>query len=114
VRVQPRTVQERTGGAALGAAPNIAPAAHAFERVLDLALAGIAPHLRLKRLGVEIRRTTRRINALNEGVLPMLFRQVRDIRLALDERDREELIRAKRFRVRESAGGGSDHQETRP
>ena len=55
----------------------------------------------MKRLGAEIKRTTRRINALNEVVLPTLSHQVREIRLALEERDREEVFRTKRFRTRE-------------
>ncbi len=76
-------------------------AADAFEHALDLILGNLSPHILLKRLGGEIKRTTRRINALNEVVLPALSRQVREIRLALEERDREEVFRTKRFRVRE-------------
>jgi V/A-type H+-transporting ATPase subunit D len=76
-------------------------AADAFEHALDLILENLSPHILLKRLGGEIKRTTRRINALNEVVLPTLSRQVQEIRLALEERDREEVFRTKRFRVRE-------------
>ncbi len=87
-----------------GLAPaQVEVAADAFERALDLILENLSPHILLKRLGGEIKRTTRRINALNEVVLPALSRQVREIRLALEERDREEVFRTKRFRVREVA-----------
>lgn len=85
-----------------GLAPaQVEVAADAFEHALDLILENLSPHILLKRLGGEIKRTTRRINALNEVVLPALSRQVREIRLALEERDREEVFRTKRFRVRE-------------
>ena len=85
-----------------GSAPaQVEVAAGAFERALDLILGNLSPHILLKRLGGEIKRTTRRINALNEVVLPALSRQVREIRLALEERDREEVFRTKRFRTRE-------------
>lgn len=87
-----------------GLAPaQVEVAADAFEHALDLILGNLSPHILLKRLGGEIKRTTRRINALNEVVLPALSRQVREIRLALEERDREEVFRTKRFRVREVA-----------
>ncbi len=87
-----------------GLAPaQVEVAADAFEHALDLILENLSPHILLKRLGGEIKRTTRRINALNEVVLPALSRQVREIRLALEERDREEVFRTKRFRVREVA-----------
>ncbi len=87
-----------------GLAPaQVEVAADAFERALDLILGNLSPHILLKRLGGEIKRTTRRINALNEVVLPALSHQVREIRLALEERDREEVFRTKRFRVREVA-----------
>jgi V/A-type H+-transporting ATPase subunit D len=86
----------------VGSAPaQVEVAANAFERALDLILGNLSPHILLKRLGGEIKRTTRRINALNEVVLPTLSHQVREIRLALEERDREEVFRTKRFRVRE-------------
>lgn len=97
VRYRPRVPR---GGA--GSAPmQVEIAADAFERALDLILENLSPHILLKRLGGEIKRTTRRINALNEVVLPTLSRQVREIRLALEERDREEVFRTKRFRTRE-------------
>jgi len=85
-----------------GSAPaQVEVAAGAFEHALDLILEHLSPHILLKRLGGEIKRTTRRINALNEVVLPTLSHQVREIRLALEERDREEVFRTKRFRTRE-------------
>lgn len=102
VRVQrPKPVRDDERGARLGAPVHVEVAAGACERALDVILNELSSQVRLKRLGAEIKRTTRRINALNEVVLPALSRQVREIRLALEERDREEVFRTKRFRVRE-------------
>lgn len=102
VRVQrPKPVRDDERGARLGAPVHVEVAAGAFERALDVILNELSSQVRLKRLGAEIKRTTRRINALNEVVLPALSRQVREIRLALEERDREEVFRTKRFRTRE-------------
>lgn len=98
---RPRRERDDEPGARLGAPVHVEVAAGAFERALDVILNELSAQVRLKRLGAEIKRTTRRINALNEVVLPSLSRQVREIRLALEERDREEVFRTKRFRTRE-------------
>lgn len=97
VRYRPLVPRGDTGRAPA----QVEVAAGAFEHALDLILEHLSPHILLKRLGGEIKRTTRRINALNEVVLPTLSHQVREIRLALEERDREEVFRTRRFRVRE-------------
>ena len=102
VRVQrPKPVRDDERGALPGAPVHVEVAAGAFERALDVILSELSSQVRLKRLGGEIKRTTRRINALNEVVLPALSHQVREIRLALEERDREEVFRTRRFRTRE-------------
>jgi len=72
--------------------------AHRFEIVLELILRGIVVEMRLKKLGSEIKRVTRRINALNEVMIPLLRREVRKIRQVLEEREREDLFRMKRFK----------------
>lgn len=73
-------------------------AAREFERTLDIVLQIISVEMRLKKIGSEIRKTTRRINALTEVVLPNLQRQIRTIRFALEEREREDIFRMKRFK----------------
>ena len=98
---RPRRERDDEPGARLGAPVHVEVAAGAFECALDVILNELSAQVRLKRLGAEIKRTTRRINALNEVVLPALSHQVREIRLALEERDREEVFRTKRFRTRE-------------
>lgn len=73
-------------------------AAREFERTLDIVLQIISVEMRLKKIGSEIKKTTRRINALTEVVLPDLQRQIRTIRFALEEREREDIFRMKRFK----------------
>ncbi|MBI3610319.1 MAG: V-type ATP synthase subunit D [Nitrospirae bacterium] len=77
-------------------------AARDFERVLDQILKIISVEMRLKKIGDEIKKTTRRINALTEIVLPDLRLQIRAIRFALEEREREETFRMKRFKGKQA------------
>lgn len=73
-------------------------AAREFEKALDIVLQIISVEMRLKKIGSEIKKTTRRINALTEVVLPDLQRQIRTIRFALEEREREDIFRMKRLK----------------
>lgn len=73
--------------------------ARGFEQALELILRSVAVEIRLKKLGSEIKKVTRRINALNEVALPALTREVKNIRQALEEREREDLFRMKRFKT---------------
>ena len=66
--------------------------AAAFEKVIDLILKMVSEENRLKILGEEIKKVTRRINALNEVIVPELKKQVRYIRTTLEEREREDLV----------------------
>lgn len=86
------------GYATSGVSTYIDETAHRFETVLELILRGVAVEMRLKRLGREIKKVTRRINALNEVMIPSLTREVRKIRQALEEHERESLFRMKRFK----------------
>ena len=56
--------------------------------------------LRLRRLVDEIGRTTRRVNALETVVIPRLESERARIQAILDERERQDRFRLKRFRAR--------------
>lgn len=86
------------GYAASGVSTHIDETARRFEQVLELILRSVSVELRLKKLGTEIKNVRRRINALNEVMIPTLTREVRNIRQALEEREREDLFRMKRFK----------------
>ncbi|MDF0642498.1 MAG: V-type ATP synthase subunit D [Nitrospira sp.] len=86
------------GYATSGVSTHIDETARRFEQVLEVILRSVSVELRLKKLGSEIKKATRRINALNEVMIPALTREVTNIRQTLEEREREDLFRMKRFK----------------
>ncbi len=86
--------------------------ADAVEELLEIIRDTAATDVRLKRLGVEIQKTTRRINALEERTLPSLRADEGRIRHRLGEMEREENQRLRRLKARrarsKSAGDAGD------
>jgi V/A-type H+-transporting ATPase subunit D len=88
---------------------SIATSARTDETVLSFEVAlediiRVAPKLhKLGRLAEEIRKTTRRVNALEQRLLPTLEQQVRYIMGVLDQREREDIFRLKR--IKRAKGG---------
>lgn len=78
--------------------PRLDDCLHHFEEILQSMLAIAAYESKLKRLGQEVVRITRRIRVLEERVLPELQQQVKAIAQFLAERERETAFRLKRFR----------------
>lgn len=78
--------------------PRLEESLRLFEQVLEAMLEIAAFESRLKRLGEEILRVTRRIRVLEERVTPLLGQQIRAIAHFLGEREREAGYRLKRFR----------------
>ena len=72
--------------------------AEKFERILDVIIEYADIETRLKRLGEEINKTNRRVNALEQVTVPALKEQVTYIRQTLDERAREDLFRLKKVK----------------
>jgi len=66
-------------------------AAQAFETQLDLIIELAASEMRLRRLAEEIGRTTRRVNAMDNVLIPRLEAQRDYIHMVLEERDDHEL-----------------------
>lgn len=83
-----------------GSSPHLDRVAEAFEAELTLLLDLATVELRLRRLADEIGTTSRRINALESVVLPRLERERDQIRSTLDERERQDRFRLKRFTTR--------------
>lgn len=75
-------------------------AAEAFENLLDLIIQLANTELRLRRLAEEIGRTTRRVNALENVLIPRLARQQSYIQMVLEEHEREDLFRLKRVKMK--------------
>jgi V/A-type H+-transporting ATPase subunit D len=87
-------------GVGLGAAE----AARSHEEALEVLLNICSREIRLRRIGEEIRKTSRRINALEQFLIPRLDGDVSRIELALEEREREDLARLKRFKAKGDGG----------
>ncbi len=71
---------------------------HLFETVVESMLELAAFECKLKRLGEEIRRITRRIRVLEEKIQPALREQIKSIGQYIAEREREAYYRLKRFK----------------
>ncbi len=87
----------------LGASARIEDAAERFQEALE-ALIKVAPlDRKMRRLAEEIRKTTRRVNALEQRLLPTLAAEVDYIRSVLDQREREDIFRLKRLKRKRSS-----------
>ncbi len=82
----------------LGVGSHVDITAELFEQILDLILEIASVEVHLKRLGAEIKKTTRRVNALEQNLIPNLNIQVRYIKNTLEERAREDTFRLKRIK----------------
>ena len=74
--------------------------AEAFETLLDCAIEVAESEMRLRRLAEEIGRTTRRVNALDNVLIPRLETEQNYIQMVLEEREREDLFRLKRVKMK--------------
>lgn len=86
-----------------GSSAYIDRAAAEYEAEISLILELAAEELRLRRLVTEIGTTTRRVNALESVVLPRLESERRSIQSILDERERQDHFRLKRYMTRRRA-----------
>jgi len=74
-----------------------------FERAVE-SIIRVAPLFhKLGRMAEEIRKTSRRVNALEQRLLPELSEQVRYIRSVLDQREREDTFRLKRIKKKRTS-----------
>jgi len=83
----PTSVSVRIDEAALG-----------FEKAVSAIMKYAEAETKLHRLGAEISKTNRRVNALEQIRIPELEGQARFIEQSLDERQREELFRLKKVK----------------
>jgi V/A-type H+-transporting ATPase subunit D len=83
-----------------GVSSRIDAVAEAFEKQLNLIIELAASELRLRRLAEEIGRTTRRVNALDNFLIPRLEAQKDYVQMILEERERENLFRLKRVKMK--------------
>jgi V/A-type H+-transporting ATPase subunit D len=98
---------DRRGTSPTSWGPSGADAAQRHEEALDVLLRIATRELHLARLGEEIQETSRRINALEQLLLPALAAEGARIEAALDERDREDAVRLKRLRGKRARRAGA-------
>lgn len=107
-----RTQRER-GTGLLDVSSQIVEASDSSERMVEQLLVCAPKESNLLIIGEEVRKVSRRINALNEYLLPKLRGEMRTIARVLDEREREETFRLKRIKKKKAdakaaeTGGGA-------
>jgi len=101
---RPRT---QRGYSLVASGPHVDRVAESFETVVDTILRLASDELRLRRLVDEIGSTTRRLNALEWVVIPRLDADRAWIQTVLEERERQDLFRLKRFTSRRASRSGA-------
>jgi V/A-type H+-transporting ATPase subunit D len=92
-----KSVFER-GYSIIGVSGRIDEVAEKYEAELDLIMGLAETETSLKRLGAEIQMTRRRVNALEQVLIPELKKQAKYIEITIDEREREDLYRLKKVK----------------
>ncbi len=92
-----KSILER-GYSIISTSGRIDETAEKFEMELDLIIGLAETETSLKRLGGEIQMTRRRVNALEQVVIPDLKKQAKYIENTIDEREREDLFRLKKVK----------------
>jgi V/A-type H+-transporting ATPase subunit D len=91
----------------LSTTPHLDEDIYLFEKILESMIGMAAFESKLKRLGEEIIKTTRKIRVIEERVLPELRYNIQIIVQYIGERDREAFYRLKRFKSEiQSVPGG--------
>ncbi len=88
--------------------------AERFEQVIEHAIHVAPVEHKLAVLAEHIRKTSRRVNALEQRLLPSLREQIRFIRDTLDQREREDTFRLKRLKQKKTRGrteGRPEHKK---
>jgi V/A-type H+-transporting ATPase subunit D len=75
-------------------------AASAFRELLAVLIKVAAIETRLRKVGEEIKKTSRRVNALEQIVIPGIAGQIKEIRSVLDQRALEEITVLKRIKAK--------------
>lgn len=86
------------GYSILGVSGRIDETAEKFETEIDLIIGLAETETALRRLGEEIQMNRRRVNALEQVLIPELKRQAKYIKITIEEREREDLFRLKKVK----------------
>jgi V/A-type H+-transporting ATPase subunit D len=92
-----KTILER-GYGVIATSARIDETAERFEAELDLLIKLAETETAMRRLGAEIQMNRRRVNALEQILIPELKSEVKYIKNAIEEREREDLFRLKKVK----------------
>ncbi|HQJ88587.1 MAG TPA: V-type ATP synthase subunit D [Methanoregulaceae archaeon] len=91
------SVLER-GYSIIGTSGRVDEVAEKFETEVDLIIELAETETTLRRIGHEILMTRRRVNALEQVMIPALYRETKYIKITIEEREREDLFRLKKVK----------------
>lgn len=102
---QSRVVRNHTerGFGMLDTSSHTFEAAAAAEQMVEQLIRCAPVEMNIQLIGEEVKKTSRRINALEEYLLPKLREEVRMILSVLEEREREDTFRLKRIKKKKDA-----------
>jgi V/A-type H+/Na+-transporting ATPase subunit D len=99
-QVQPPTFSTDLPFSPIGAGARTLDSAAQFRKLTEALIRVAATETRLRRIGEEIKKTNRRVNALEQLVIPGVQQQIKDIRSVLDQRALEEVTVLKRIKAK--------------
>ncbi len=99
-QVQPPEFDKKLPFSPVGAGARTLDAAAQFRALTEALIQVAATETRLRLVGEEIKKTSRRVNALEQIVIPGVERQIQDIRSVLDQRALEETTVLKRIKAK--------------
>ncbi|GHG00686.1 v-type ATP synthase subunit D [Deinococcus piscis] len=114
VKVPKMTVPERTqsaGFSPINVGGRTIQAATDFNEVLEAIVKVAGTETKLRRIGEEIKKTSRRVNALEQVVIPGIQADIRFIRGVLDQREREESFRLKKIKAKLEAEAAAEGEQ---
>ena len=84
----------------VGEATAVIDTARDHEKIIDMVVKMASKEVRLERLGEVIRLDTRRVNAIEQVLMPSTQANIKTIARTLEETERESVYRLKRFKAR--------------
>jgi len=98
--VQPPEFSRELPFSPVGAGAQTLSAAQQFRALTEALVRVAATETRLRRIGEEIKSTNRRVNALEQLVIPGVQSEIRTIRSVLDQRALEEVTTLKKIKAK--------------
>ncbi|MBW7915170.1 MAG: V-type ATP synthase subunit D [Trueperaceae bacterium] len=107
-QVQPPSFDAALPFSPVGAGTSTLEAARQFRKLVEAIVKVAATETRLRKIGEEIKKTNRRVNALEQLVIPGINYEIRHIRSVLDQRALEEVTTLKRIKAKLEARDEAD------